>query len=322
MDITVAIPTYKGADRLPMVFMALQHQRHCSKVRWEIRVIDNNSHDHTHEVIQRWQEGGSLPVPLYYHQELRQGAAFARQRGMAEAQGEWVAFLDDDNVPELDWLAAVVAFRHHSPRLGAFGGRIQGVYTVPPPVGFEEIKGFLAIRDHGSQPCQFRADNLQLPPAACVVVRRSAWLAAVPPQPRLSGKLPGLLIQGDDYEPLLYLHRSAWEIWYTPTVCTHHHIAADRFDRAYLLTLAQGCGLATYALRQIITPRSRHGWIALRTVLGNGRRLLAHALTYRQRIWQELAPGCVWAFYWGSFWSPFLGIWLRFRSPHPKSRFQ
>ncbi|KKI98575.1 hormogonium polysaccharide biosynthesis glycosyltransferase HpsE [Prochlorothrix hollandica] len=309
MDITVAIPTYKGSHRLPALFTALQHQTGTQGIQWEILVVDNNSPDHTAAVIQHWQQqwaNQGFTPPLRYCREDRQGAAFARQRAMGEAQGDWVAFVDDDNVPALDWLGAIAAFRHQSPRLGAFSGRIKGAYAAPPPEGFDQIKGFLAIRDHGSQPCRFRAENLQLPPAACVVVRRSAWLAAVPPTPRLSGKVPGRFIQGDDYEPLLHLHKAGWEIWYTPSLCTHHHITADRFDRAYLLTLAQGCGLATYQLRSIITPPAQQPIMVVRTILGNVRRLVIHGLTYRQRIGQELVPGFLWAFYWGSVCSPFV----------------
>lgn len=319
MDLTVAIPTYKGADRLPILLQRLEQQRDradrptafSTALSWEVIVVDNNSPDATASVVAAWQQqwqARRCPATLRYCREERQGAAFARQRAMGEAQGDWVAFIDDDNVPEEDWLAAIAAFREHSPRLGAFSGRIQGAYSAPPPPGFEQIKGFLAIRDHGPEPRRFRAANLELPPAACVVVRRSAWLAAVPPQPRLSGKLPGRFIQGDDYEPLLYLHRAGWEIWYTPTLCTHHHIAADRFDRAYLLTLAQGCGLATYPLRRIITPVHQRPSIFLRTILGNLRRLLCHGLTYRQRIRRELVPGFLWAFYWGSLCSPFVRL--------------
>jgi len=107
--------------------------------------------------------------------------------------------------PDPGWLEAAIGFQNFRSRLGAFSGKIRGIYEGEPPPDFDKIKAFLAIRDHGNQPRPFVPEHLQLPPAASLVVRRSAWLESVPAQQRLGGKRSDLFIQGDDYEPLLYL---------------------------------------------------------------------------------------------------------------------
>ncbi|MFZ9738987.1 MAG: hormogonium polysaccharide biosynthesis glycosyltransferase HpsE [Prochlorotrichaceae cyanobacterium] len=306
MDFTIAIPTYNGAKRLPGLFAALQRQKPVPGIAWEVLVVDNNSQDETAQLLQEWQ-GKSLGFSIRYCHEPQQGAAFARQRAIRESSGEWVGFLDDDVIPDENWLEAALQFLNDRPRLGAYSGKIRGIYEVPPPEGFDKIKFFLAIRDHGNKPRQFVPEQLQLPPAASLIIRRSAWLESVPLHQKLSGKRPGLFIQGDDYEPLLYLHKAKWEIWYTPDLCVSHHIPASRFDRSYLLTLAKGSGLPIFQLRLVLSNSYLETCILfLRTLFGNGRRLVIHGLKYRNRINQELVPGFLWAFYYGSFLSPFV----------------
>jgi glycosyltransferase involved in cell wall biosynthesis len=55
LSITVAIPTYNGAQRLPQILDRLRSQITTTELRWEILVIDNNSQDNTAEVIQQYQ---------------------------------------------------------------------------------------------------------------------------------------------------------------------------------------------------------------------------------------------------------------------------
>src|SRR5262245_8438386 len=104
MEITVAIPTYNGAHRLPEVFRSLQRQIKTNTIAWEILVVDNNSSDDTQRVISFCQR--TMPH-LRYAKEVRQGAGFARDTALREAQGELVAFLDDDTIPNSNWVTAV-----------------------------------------------------------------------------------------------------------------------------------------------------------------------------------------------------------------------
>lgn len=300
LDFTVAIPTYNGAKRLPQLLDRLRSQTQIDSLAWEILIVDNNSRDETAAVVQALQADWSHPFPLRYCFEPEQGAAFARQRAVREAQGVWIGFLDDDNLPAPDWLASAVQFSQRSPQLGAFSGPIRGDFEVAPPANFEKIQGFLAIRDHGPEPMQFDAARLRLPPAASLVIRKQAWLEAVPARQKLTGKLPGRLIQGDDYEPLLHLHRAGWQIWYNPGMQTFHQIPRQRLERAYLLELARGCGLATCQLRMISAASDRSKPIVLlKGLLGDLNRAGRHWLTYRHCLQTDLIPACEMSFHVG-----------------------
>lgn len=305
MDISIAIPTYNGAQRLPQVLDRLQTQELPDEIIWEVIVIDNNSQDDTAKVVENYQKQWPLRFPLRYLFEPQQGAAFARQAAIHASKAELIGFLDDDNLPASNWVSEAVTFSHQHPEAGAFSGCIQGCYEVAPPDGFDQIKAYLAIRDHGSTVIEFQPKKLQLPPAASLVVRRQAWLDCVPSEPALTGKLPGLFIQGDDYEPLLYLHNHQWAILYNPSLKTLHKIPKQRFEREYLLALARGCGLATCQLALITTETWRKPLIALRIFLGSLRRLSQQFMRRQADTKHELAVAFEHEFNLGSLLSPF-----------------
>ena len=59
------------------------------------------------------------------------GPAAARNRGWRASQGDWVVFLDDDVLPEHDWLRRLAADLHAPDHVGGSQGRIH----VPLPAG-------------------------------------------------------------------------------------------------------------------------------------------------------------------------------------------
>lgn len=305
IDFTVAIPTYNGESRLPKLLERLRSQINTEHFSWEILVIDNNSTDETAKLIQEIQANWSSDNPLRYCFEAEQGAAFARQQAIREARGELIGFLDDDNLPVPDWVAQAYLFAQEHPKAGAFSGQIHGDFEVKPPENFERIQAFLAIREHGPVPYLFEPQNLKLPPAASLVVRKQAWLKSVPSRPLLTGKLPGLMVQGDDYEPLLYMHKVGWEIWYTPTLHTYHQIPQWRLERDYLLSISRGCGLATCHLRLINAKNWQKPIVMARTILGNLRRIGLQHIKYRGQLKTDTIAACELEFFWGSLLSTF-----------------
>lgn len=309
MDITVAIPTYNGSEKIPKVFKKLQQQIGLENVKWEVIVIDNNSSDDTSKVVQEYRDVKFLLVELKYYFEPQQGASYARQRAVKEARGELIAFLDDDNFPEKNWLAEAVIFAKKYPQAGAFSGQIIGKYETSPPENFDKISQHLAIRDHGEKELLFKPDNLQLPPSAGLVVRKKIWLNNVPKKLNLTGPFGKRRGSGDDYEVLLYLHKAGWEIWYNPSQKIEHYIPASRLQKQYLLALAMGNGLATCQLRMINANLWEVPIIFIKTFLGNLRRVLLQYTKYKKQLRNNLIAEFELTFYWGSVLSCF--SWIR-----------
>nr|MCL1475984.1 glycosyl transferase [Argonema antarcticum A004/B2] len=181
-------------------------------------------------------------------------------------------------------------------------------FEVEPPENFKRIQSFLAIRERGKKPHLYDPDHLNLPPAAAVVVRKQAWCESVPKRPILSGRVGGQMLGGDDYEPLLYMHKVGWEIWYHPTMQTYHQIPRWRLEKDYLISLIRGSSLCICHLRMINAKTWHKPIIIARIMLGSLRRAILHLLKYRWKVKTDLIAACEMEFHLSSFASPFYFI--------------
>lgn len=87
--VSVIIPVFNGADCVREAIQSALQQTGCQK---EIVVVNDGSTDDTAEVLQSF--GTDIVV---VHQE-NQGLPKTRNRGVQAAKGEWIAFLDHDDI--------------------------------------------------------------------------------------------------------------------------------------------------------------------------------------------------------------------------------
>jgi glycosyltransferase involved in cell wall biosynthesis len=127
--LSVIICTYNRAPWLAALLKSLSAQSPGDLVR-EVLVIDNNCSDDTAAVAVGFAE--RLPVRLV--REPRQGLAFARNRGIAEANCEALLFLDDDAIVPDGYFEALARVLALDPDL--FGGPIEPLFETPPPMWF------------------------------------------------------------------------------------------------------------------------------------------------------------------------------------------
>jgi len=305
MDITVAIPTYNGAVRLPDVFRQLQRQLQTEAITWEILVVDNNSSDCTQEVIAHFQT--TMPH-LRLCQESKQGVGFARRCAFRNARGELVAFLDDDTLPDANWVSAVAQFAKMHPQAGAYGSRVHADYAVPPPPNFTRIALFFAITERGSRPLLYKKNSRLLPSGAGLVVRKSVWQQYVPKEMILTGRIESNMLTGEDLEMLGYIQASPWEIWYNPSMEITHKIAEARLEKKYLIPFMQGIGLSRHVTRTMGT-RGIKKYLITFAYLGNDiRKILWHLCRYRSKVNTDLVAACELSLLTSSLISPFF-LW-------------
>ncbi|MEH2422636.1 MAG: hormogonium polysaccharide biosynthesis glycosyltransferase HpsE [Nostoc sp.] len=305
LDITVAIPTYNGASRLPELLERLQNQLHTENLAWEIIVVDNNSTDNTAKVVQTYQNNWQCPYPLKYCFEAQQGAAYARKMAVQQAKGKFIGFLDDDNYPVSNWVSQAVAFGEKYPKAGAYGSQIHPDWEVEPPENFQRIAPFLAITERGNLPLLYEAAKKLLPPSAGLVVRRQAWVKSVPDKPILIGRVKGNMLAGEDLELLSHIQKSGWQIWYNPKMEIYHRIPNFRLQKDYLIPFFQGIGLSRYVTRMVnIQPWYRP--IAFFAYMINDlRKITLHFLKYRTNLKTDLVAACEMELFISSLISPF-----------------
>lgn len=256
IDFTVAIPTYNGALRLPDVLQKLCTQVDTEDCQWEILVVDNNSSDHTAATVHQYQQDWTYPFLLHYCFEPIQGTAFARQRAIKESQGLLIGFIDDDNLPQENWVSAAIQFGQAHPHAGAYGGQIQPDPETPFPDELSSMAQFMAIVKRGNYSSLYSQRQKVLPPGAGLVIRKEAWLKAVPSKLVLNYEGRGSDLASEDEEALIHIQNSAWEIWYNPAMQISHRIDAQRFQRSEILSLMRRVGLSRNRLRML----RLHSW--------------------------------------------------------------
>ncbi|HEX2256967.1 MAG TPA: glycosyltransferase [Afifellaceae bacterium] len=101
---SLVIPTFNRAEMLEIALRTVGALRRPRGWRIEVLVMDNNSQDRTAAVVASLQD--AFPFPLRRVIEPKQGLNHARNRGMQEAGGDWLVYLDDDIRMASGWLEA------------------------------------------------------------------------------------------------------------------------------------------------------------------------------------------------------------------------
>lgn len=116
--ITVVLCTRDRPAGLRRTLEALRLQQYPD---FEVLVVDNApATDETRDLAGSF-EG---PMPTRYVREPRPGLSWARNRGIEAAQGEVLAFIDDDETPDPHWLAEIAWGFTAAPNVGCVTGMI------------------------------------------------------------------------------------------------------------------------------------------------------------------------------------------------------
>ena len=98
--VSVVLPTRDRRDLLPRAIESVQKQ---SYGNWELLIVDDGSVDRTAEFL-----AGVAGDRVRCFRHHGAGACAARNVALAQARGDLIAYLDDDNMMHPAWLKAVV----------------------------------------------------------------------------------------------------------------------------------------------------------------------------------------------------------------------
>ncbi len=121
--VSVAVLSWNGRHHLETCLAALRQQNDPG-VPWEILVLDNGSTDGTAEWLRRERPPGLAHLRLI-ESPVNLGFCAGNNRLVAEAEGDAVAFLNNDTRPRPEWLARLVAaFSAAADDVAAVSGQI------------------------------------------------------------------------------------------------------------------------------------------------------------------------------------------------------
>jgi glycosyltransferase involved in cell wall biosynthesis len=128
--VTVCICTYKRPELLRRALAAVAEQDTRGSFTYSIVVVDNDARQSAAEVVKAFGRGSTTQTT--YDVETVPNIARARNRAVAHAAGEYVAFMDDDEVPAPDWLGNLMAARAAYHADGVLGP-VRPAFDRPPP---------------------------------------------------------------------------------------------------------------------------------------------------------------------------------------------
>lgn len=131
LRLSLIISTYNRSD---LLIGALQSvvQQSADPQLWECVVVNNNSTDDT---LARFEEFAAKhpDFNLRIVTETTQGLSYARNRGIRESEGEYIAIIDDDERIAKEFIEAYIELFDTTPDAMAAGGPIVAEYQTRRP---------------------------------------------------------------------------------------------------------------------------------------------------------------------------------------------
>ena len=128
--VSVIIPVYNDAKRLIECLNLLSKQTYPQEL-YEVIVVDNNSEEDIDAIAAKFS--------CVMTTETRKGSYAARNKGLAIAKGEVIAFTDSDCIPAEDWIAKGVEQLKQNPECKYAAGKIELFYAKPHQPSVIEI---------------------------------------------------------------------------------------------------------------------------------------------------------------------------------------
>ncbi|MEK9209937.1 glycosyltransferase family 2 protein [Sphingomonas sp. 2378] len=116
--VSVVIPAYNGATLIGETLASLGDQ---TMTEWEALVVDDCSSDHTRELVRNWPDRRVRLI----ENAVNGGPVVTRNRGFAEARGQYLAGLDQDDLCRPERLARQVAYLEANPDVVLVGAQTE-----------------------------------------------------------------------------------------------------------------------------------------------------------------------------------------------------
>lgn len=253
--VSVIVPAFNDPAGLRRCLVALAGQSHPAG-RYEIIVVDNGSREDLRPAID------GIPGARLLREDAP-GSYAARNRGIADARGDALAFTDADCIPAPDWIERGVDVLRRAPDCGLVAGRVELQFRDPGHPTASELYDFLVMNFHQDRNVAERRFGA----TANLFVHKRVFEAV--------GLFDGRLLSGGDLEWGRRVFERGYQQIYAGDACVAHparHSLDDTFRQArrlaggtYLLKSQAGVTPARRALDLVraLTPAVPFYWRVL-----------------------------------------------------------
>lgn len=245
MTVSVLIPSHNRKRLLRKTLDSLQEVQPPSDTSVEVVVVANACTDGTLDMLSRL--AATFPYPLRYFNEEKLGVNFAKNRCLKEANGDVLAFVDDDVKFDCKWLKELTrVFEKYEPDV--VGGRIKLWWdVVDEPVWFDSrLSPVLGEYDRGEK---VKEVDLPSPHGGNLALHRRVY--------ETIGKLE-TGFQNDDNtfhrgSEVEYLQRAAdagYSGYYAPDALVYHWVKPQRIEQEFFAEAGWGYGHSRIGMKK------------------------------------------------------------------------
>ena len=291
MIVTMAICTFNRAEALRLTLNSLVEMQVPSDLPWELLIVNNNSTDHTDDVIREYV--GRLPLRREF--ECRPGKSNALNRAIDVAKGDYIVWIDDDVLVDAGLLTAYAEAFRRWPEAAVFGGRIKPRYETPVKKWVIESEAVLggpyAIRDFGDHVWPLSADDEDHFPYGANWAVRAIEQRAFRYDPEL-GPIPKRIRNQEETDLIHRLLGSGATGYWIPEALVEHCIGRERQTVRYVAAYYESWG-ETLAFRNSAAAASAPFWLGIPRRIWP--RLIGWWVLYR--FCRFVSPAPVWVKY-------------------------
>ena len=258
---SVVVPTFNRAHLIKFSINSLLWQ---SFRDFEIIVIDDGSTDNTKEVLK------PLMAKIRYCHQKNGGISSARNLGIKEAKGEYIAFTDDDIIADQTWLSAIdQCFREN--HCDVVGGRVLPIYTKDTPSWVmkepTKMSGGVVIYDYGEETVNHEPSRHSF--IGCnFAFRREIFKECG--DFRVDIRFKGRIALGEDTEIIERIMKKNKVLFYCGKAVVHHPVDMRRLSLRHFMRW--NIALGRYSARQEQEDKNKHFtyWLGVPRYLWKG----------------------------------------------------
>ena len=208
-------------------------------IRCEVILVDNASSDHTAvTAAQAWASAGNKEIYFRIVTEQMPGLSYARRKGIAESNFEYLIFCDDDNLLDGNYVQNCWDLFQSNPHVAILGGWGTAEFEDPKakPLWFDKFYHSYAL---GGQAQEESLVNVVY--GAGMTARKSVLATVMAGQDMfLHGRKGGQLSAGEDSEICYRVRLAGHHILYSPSLTFSHFLPKGRLNWPYLKKLSAG----------------------------------------------------------------------------------
>lgn len=228
IKVSVIICTYNRSAFLEKCIKSILSNKFSEK-SYEILIIDNNSVDQTKEIVHQFIKGKSN---IKYIKEEQVGLSFARNRGITEAKGNIVAFIDDDVEVNSNYINSIVQFSEKYPDEVCISGKVIPVWNFQKPSWFSTE--FASIVGETTYGANVRILNYREYPIGCNMIFKKDIFNEIGLFNTELGIKGDQLYLGEEVEICDRILKLGKKIYYLPDAFVYHSVHENKVNTEYI----------------------------------------------------------------------------------------